>query len=166
MKIKSPKDFFSGLLFVLFGAAFAWGSTTYRVGTSASMGPGYFPLLLGLVLAFLGLVILLRSLVWQGLNSVTETDRVGAWAFRPLFFIIAANVLFGVLLGGLPRLGLPAAGLVLAIYGLTVVAGLAGDRFSLKQSLLLATVLSAGSYLAFVVWLRLQLLVWPAFLSA
>ena len=35
MKIKSQKDFFAGLMFMCVGVAFAWGATTYNVGTGA-----------------------------------------------------------------------------------------------------------------------------------
>ena len=42
--IKSQKDFFSGLMFMVVGGLFAWGATSYSVGTAARMGPGYFPL--------------------------------------------------------------------------------------------------------------------------
>ena len=38
MKIKSNKDFASGLMFMGVGVAFAWGATTYNVGTGARMG--------------------------------------------------------------------------------------------------------------------------------
>jgi len=165
MRIRNQKDSFSGLLFMLVGLAFAWGASQYRIGISASMGPGYFPLMLGLMLALLGVAIVLRALAWRAPPDAADPGKVGAWAVKPLFFIIAANLLFGLLLGGLPRFGLPAMGLVLAIYGLTVVAGMAGERFSLKESLLLATVLALGSYLAFVLLLKLQFVVWPAFLS-
>jgi len=74
-------------------------------------------------------------------------------------------VLFGILLGGLPSLKIPAMGLIAAIYGLTVVASLAGERFSLKEVLILATILSIGSYLAFIVLLKLQFPVWPTFIT-
>ena len=50
MKIKSQKDFFAGLMFMCVGVAFAWGATTYNVGTGARMGPGYFPLMLAVTL--------------------------------------------------------------------------------------------------------------------
>ena len=66
--IKSQKDFFSGLMFMLVGGAFAWGATGYTVGNGARMGPGYFPLLLGIVLAVLGLTfvgMVLRGPFWQ-----------------------------------------------------------------------------------------------------
>ena len=54
MNIKSQKDFFSGLMFTVVGGAFAYGATSYTVGTGARMGPGYFPLVLGVILALLG----------------------------------------------------------------------------------------------------------------
>ena len=63
MKIKSQKDFFSGLMFMAVGVAFAWGATTYNIGEGARMGPGYFPLVLGILLAGLGAFIIFESLV-------------------------------------------------------------------------------------------------------
>ena len=81
-----------------------------------------------------------------------------------MFFIIAANLLFGILLGGLPSLGIPAMGLIAAIFGVTLVASLAGDTFNLKEVLILSVVLSIGSYLAFIVLLKLQFPVWPTFI--
>ena len=51
MSIKSEKDFASGVLFIVTGAAFAWNCATgHSVGSAAQMGPGYFPLVLSLVL--------------------------------------------------------------------------------------------------------------------
>ena len=48
MTIKSQKDFFSGLLFMAAGVTFAWLASGYTIGHGAQMGPGYFPLVLGL----------------------------------------------------------------------------------------------------------------------
>ena len=161
MKIKSQKDFYSGLLYTVVGAAFAYGATSYNIGTGARMGPGYFPLLLGTILAIIGGVILLKALVVE-----TPTgDRIGSWAWKPLSFIIAGNLLFGVLLGGLPSIKFPAMGLIVAIYGTTLVVSMAGDKFKLKEVLILATVLSVLSYLAFIVLLKLQFPVWPSFIA-
>jgi hypothetical protein len=161
VKIKSQKDFFSGLMFMGVGVAFAWGSTSYSVGTGARMGPGYFPLMLGILLAILGSAIAFKALVVETENG----DKIGAWARRPNGFIIGANVLFGILLGGLPSIKLPAMGMVVAIYGLTIVASLAGERFKLKEVLILATILTVGSYLAFIKLLNLQFPVWPTFIT-
>ena len=159
--IKSQKDFYSGLMFMLIGGAFAWGATSYSVGTGARMGPGYFPLLLGIVLAVLGACILFYSLV----EHTEDGEPVGKFAWRPIVFVLGANVAFGILLAGLPSLGVPAMGLILAIYALVIIASMAGDHFVLKDVLILATILSVGSYLAFIVLLKLQMPVWPTFIT-
>ncbi len=181
MNIKSQKDFFSGLMFMAVGVAFAWGvlgdkfeisvdvatkawilvKTNYAVGTGARMGPGYFPLMLGILLAILGLVIMFKALVVEAFGG----DKIGAWAWKPLFFIIAANLLFGVLLAGLPKYGIPAMGLIVGIYALVFVASVAEPGWKVKNTFILATVLAAGSYIAFVYVLKLQFPVWPAFLT-
>jgi hypothetical protein len=161
VNIKSQKDFFAGLMFMSVGVAFAWGATNYPIGDGARMGPGYFPLVLGVLLAILGGLITFQALVLE-----TEVDdRIGAFAWRPLIFIILANVVFGVLLGGLPSIGLPPMGMVIAIYALTFIASAAGEEFSVKTCLILASVLAVGSYLAFIVVLKLQFPVWPAFIT-
>ena len=161
MKIKSQKDFFSGLMFTVIGAAFAYGATSYNVGTGARMGPGYFPLLLGVILALLGAVILFKALVVE----TPDGDHIGALAYKPLIFIIAGNLLFGVLLGGLPSIGLPAMGLIVAIFGTTIVVSMAGDQFSFKETIVLSSILSIMSYAAFIMLLKLQFPVWPTFIS-
>jgi len=161
VKIKSQKDFFAGLMFTIVGAAFALGATTYTVGNGARMGPGYFPLMLGILLAVLGSAILFESLVVE----TSDGEKIGKWAWRPLAFIILANVLFGVMIGGLPSIKLPAMGMILGIYVLTIVASMADGHFKLKEVLVLATILSIGSYLAFVVLLKLQFPVWPTFIT-
>ncbi len=67
MKIKSPKDFWAGLMFIGFGVFFvAWALTHYQMGTSVRMGPAYFPVMLGGLLAFLGVLVLLESFALSG----------------------------------------------------------------------------------------------------
>ena len=161
MNIKSQKDFFSGLMFMGVGAAFARGATTYNVGEGARMGPGYFPLMLGVLMAILGIAVTFKSLVVETEGG----DKIGKWAWKPLVYIIAANLLFGVLLGGLPSIKLPAMGMIAAIYALTFVASMAEAGWKVKNTFILATVLAAGSYVAFVVVLKLQFAVWPTFIT-
>ena len=159
--IKSQKDFFSGLMFTLVGAAFAWGATNYNIGTGARMGPGYFPLLLGIFLAVLGAFITFYSLV----EHTEDGEPVGAFAWKPIVYILGSNVVFGIFLAGLPSVGIPAMGLIAAIYALVIIASKAGETFILKEVLILSTVLSVGSYLAFIKLLKLQMPVWPAFIT-
>ncbi len=161
MNIKSQKDFFSGLLFMTVGIAFAWGATTYKVGDGARMGPGYFPLMLGVLMAILGAVITFKALVVE----TEDGDKIGSWAWKPLFFIIAGNLMFGLLLGGLPSIKFPAFGLIAAIYALTLISAMAGEEFKLREVLVLATVLAVMSYVTFIMLLKLQFPVWPAFIT-
>ena len=161
MQRKGQRDFFSGLIFTVIGSGFAIGVKNYNMGDGARMGPGYFPLVLGVLLALLGAVAMFQSFV----SGSPGGDKVGKWAWKPLGFVIGANVLFGVMVGGLPSIGLPPMGLIMAIFGLTIVASLAGDRFQLQEVLILSAILSAGSYVAFVVLLKLQFPVWPVFIT-
>jgi hypothetical protein len=161
VNIKSQKDFFCGLMFMGVGAAFAWGATTYNVGEGARMGPGYFPLMLGILLTVIGMAVTFVALVVE----VADGARIGKWAWKPLFFIIAGNIVFGILLAGLPSLKVPAMGLIVAIYALTFITSMAEAGWKVKTTFILATVLAVGSYFAFVVALKLQFPVWPAFIT-
>jgi hypothetical protein len=161
LKIKSQKGFFSGVMFAATGIAFAWGATSYSVGSGARMGPGYFPLMLGVLLAILGAVIIFTAIIVE----TEDGDKIGRWAWKPLAYVIGANLIFGLFLGGLPKIGLPAMGLNAAIYALVFVASMAGDKVNFKHVGILATILAIGSYLAFIVLLKLQMPVWPTFIS-
>jgi uncharacterized membrane protein YccC len=162
MKIKSQKDFWSGLMFMGFGIAFAWGATNYTIGEGARMGPGYFPVMLGSLLTLIGLFITFEALVVE----TEDGEPVGKFAWKPLLFIIGSNLVFGILLAGLPKLGIPAMGLIVAIYALTFIASMAGEEHKNKEVAVLATVLAIISYLAFILLLKLQFPVWPSFLTA
>ena len=148
-------------MFMAIGLAFAWGATTYSIGTGARMGPGYFPLLLGVMMAILGAVITFNSLVIERVGG----DKIGKWAYKPLIYVIGANLIFGVCLGGLPSIKLPPMGLIFGIYVLTFIASMAEAGWKVKATLILSTVLAIMSYVAFVVILKLQFPVWPAFIT-
>jgi hypothetical protein len=161
MRIKSQKDFVAGLMFLATGVAFAWGATNYTIGEGARMGPGYFPLVLGIILSAIGLFVVFEAMVVE----TEDGERIGNVAWKPLFFIIFSNVIFGICIGGVPKAGVPAMGLMVGIYALTFVAALAGEEFKAKEVAVLATVLAIISYLAFIVLLKLQFPVWPSFLT-
>jgi hypothetical protein len=75
LKIKSQKDFWSGLMFVVLGVGFAWGATAYSFGSSARPGPAYFPFGLGVLTACLGGLMLFKALTIE----VEGGDRIGPW---------------------------------------------------------------------------------------
>lgn len=161
MALKNTQDFYAGLLFSVLGGAFAWGATSYDIGSAAEMGPGYFPLVLGMLLVALGVAITAKAFGQPNADART----IGPWAWRPLICIVLANLLFGVLLVGLPSIGLPAMGMWVAIVVMTVVASMARKGFSWTEALVQGLVLAMGSYLVFVLGLNLQFPVWPAFMQ-
>lgn len=148
-------------MFMCVGVAFAWGASSYTIGSGAHMGPGYFPLVLGVLLAVLGGVITFKALVVETVDG----DKIGAFAWKPLVFIILANLVFGAMIGGLPSIHLPPMGLIVGIYALTFIAAFAGEEFKWKEVAVLATILAIMSYLAFIKLLNLQFPVWPAFIG-
>lgn len=153
MKIKSQRDFWSGLMFVVVGVVFAVGATNYSMGTSARPGPGYFPLILSVLMALLGGFVLFKSLTIE----VEGGDPIGAIAWRPLLVIVAAITVFGA---ALPRLGL-----VVTVPILILMTSLAGDEFKWKGVLATAIVLTVGSWAIFVLGLKLVIPMWPWFVG-
>ena len=153
MKIKSQKDFWSGLLFVAIGIGFAWGATNYNFGSSARPGPGFFPFGLGLLMAILGSVVLFKALVVE----TEDGDPIGPWAFRPLLIIMASVGLFGYTL--------PLLGMAVALPILIVMCSLAGDEFHWKDAVISVLVLTLGSWLIFIYGLKLVIPLWPKFIT-
>lgn len=154
MKIKSQKDFWSGLMFVATGLGFAAGATNYSFGTSARPGPGYFPFGLGVLLAILGALVLFKSLTIESEGG----DPVGAIPWRPLGLITLSVVVFG--------LALPKLGMVISLPILIMIASLAGDEFKFKEVLINIVVLTVGSWAIFIKGLNLVIPLWPAFMTA
>ncbi len=161
MKIKNEPDFYSGIMFMATGIAFAWGATNYNIGGAGRMGPGYFPFMLGILMTLVGAGVTFNALSIKTSNE----EKIGKWAWRPLFYVIAANVVFGVLLAGVRDFGIPAFGMIVGIYALTFIASMAQASWKFKPTLILATALAIGSYLVFVLALKLQFPVWPEFIT-
>ena len=153
MKIKSQKDFWSGLMFVVMGLGFAAGATSYNFGSSARPGPAYFPFGLGILLAVLGALILFKALSVESEGG----DPVGAIAWKPLGLIVMSVVVFGA---ALPRLGL-----FISLPILILIASLAGDEFKLKEVVINSLVLTLGSWAVFIKGLALVIPLWPAFIA-
>jgi Tripartite tricarboxylate transporter TctB family len=109
----------------------------------------------------LGCVITFKALT----VATADGEKFGTIAWKPLFCIIGANLLFGICLGGLPSIGLPSMGMMVGIFVLTFTASLAADRYKPVEVLILAVVLCIISYLAFIKLLNLQFPFWPAFLT-
>ena len=153
MKIKSQKDFWSGVMFITVGIAFAWGSLSYSFGSSARPGPAYFPFGLGVLMAILGAMVLFKSLTLE----VEGGDKIGAWAWKPLLIITGAVAIFGWTL--------PHLGMVVSLPLLVVMSALAGNEFHWKDALINSIVLTAGSWVIFIWGLKLTIPLWPTFIG-
>ena len=153
LKIKSQRDFFSGLMFVIVGVVFAVGATNYSMGSSAKPGAGYFPLILSVLMAILGAVVLFKSLTIETEGG----DPIGSIAWRPLLVIVASIAVFGL---ALPRLGM-----FMTIPLLIVMVSFAGDDFSWKGVIATAVVLTLGSWVIFIWGLNLTIPLKPAFMG-
>jgi Tripartite tricarboxylate transporter TctB family len=154
LKIKSQKDFWSGLMFVVVGAAFAWGSTNYNFGSSARPGPAYFPFGLGVLTAVLGAVLLFKALTIETEGG----DPIGAWAWKPLLVIAGAVAIVGW--------AIPNLGMFVSLPLLVIGSALAGDEFHWKDALINSVVLTAGSWFIFIWGLKLTIPLWPRFIGA
>lgn len=150
MKIKSPKDFWAGLMFIAFGLFFLVVSRNYQMGSAVRMGPAYFPTVLGGIMAVLGGIVLFQSLVLEG-------AKMPKFSFKPIFFISLSLILFGYLLKPL--------GFILSLVILTFVSAFGGHEFKTKEVTILTVVLIIFSVLVFVKGLTLPFPLWPDFMS-
>lgn len=149
MQIKSSKDFWSGLMFMVVGAAFAVGALEYNFGSSARPGPAYFPFGLGVLLALLGALVLFKALTLE----VEGGDKIGRFAWKPLIIIVVSVAGFGFLV--------PRAGLLITLPLLVLVSAMAGDEFRWKEAVLNAAILTGLCWAVFIYGLGLTLPLYP-----
>jgi hypothetical protein len=147
MRIRSPKDFWAGLIFVAIGGGFVLLSQQYRLGDMHRMGPAMFPTLVGVLLSALGLVMALRAFVLDG-------EPVPRFYARPIGISLIAIVLFGIALQWL--------GLVAAIAVLVLVGAYATRDVRPLENLALAAVMIVFSVAVFAWLLGLPLPLWPS----
>ena len=165
MKIKSPRDFWAGVMFMGFGLGFvliALGPPAfvvelakqfdskleygYQMGNAVRMGPAYFPTVLGGILAVLGVFVLVESLAIQG-------PKVARFYFRPLLLILAGCLAFAYLLKPL--------GMVLSIVALVFIVAFGSHESRFKEVAILTVAMIVFSVLVFVKGLTLPFPIWP-----
>ena len=146
MRIRSPKDFWAGLIFIAIGGGFVLLAQQYRLGDMHRMGPAMFPTLIGALLAVLGAIIALRAFAFLG-------ESVPRLYLRPIGVSVLAIALFGVALQWL--------GLVAAVAVLVLVGAYAARDVRPLENLALAAVMIAFSVAVFVWLLGLPLPLWP-----
>lgn len=151
MRVRSPRDFWAGIMFTGVGLFFvAWSFAHYQMGSAVRMGPGYFPAVLGGLLVLLGVIVLLQSLAFDG-------PKVEAFHFKPLVLVSLSVLAYGYLM--------QPGGLAVATAVAVVIGALAGNEFKWKEVLVLALVLVIFSWLVFVKGLTLPFPMCPSFIE-
>ena len=148
--LKNPKDFWSGVMFAVIGFAFAIIVKVYDypMGTASRMGAGYFPFVLGNIMGVIGLVVIAQALLTSG-------GPISKFAWRPLFWVLLAFVIFGLTAKFL--------GLVIAILLLVVISSYGGHEHKWKEAIISSIILAAASIGVFVYGLKLPFPIWPEF---
>lgn len=137
------KDILAGALFIALGLAFAVGALAYEIGDPLRMGPGYMPLVLGLILTGLGVGIVIKAFI------AGEGGEIGRVEWRAIVLIVAALIFFGLTVRGL--------GVGASLLGTTLLASLARARTSLMEAVLVAVGLTVLSVVLFIFVLQLRL---------
>lgn len=150
-RIRNQKDFAAGVIYIVAGAAFGIGALNYKIGEASRMGPGWFPLAIGILLVVAGIATLAGSF---SRKAVAETLRVPH--LPTIAWILGAVVLFGLLL--------KPAGLVASLAVLVMVSSLASHEFSWKGALINSVVLILFSVGVFIKGIDLLIPLWPAFI--
>ncbi|MGH2417750.1 MAG: tripartite tricarboxylate transporter TctB family protein [Candidatus Limnocylindria bacterium] len=137
------KDILAGVIFVVLGVAFATGSLAYEIGTPLRMGPAYYPLVLGGILAGLGAMVVIKGFI------AGEGESIGDLDVRAVVLVTAALLFFGLTVRGL--------GLIGALFGASLLGALARAATSIREVVLIAAGLTALSVVIFVFALQLRL---------
>jgi Tripartite tricarboxylate transporter TctB family len=133
--IRSPKDFWTGLIYIFFGSSAVIIALDYGMGTALRMGPAYFPTVLGVLLALIGIISLVRSFIEPG-------SPIGGIAFKGLLLVVGSTLVFGFIVRG--------TGLAVALPVLVIMSAYASVRFRWGPSLTLAAGLTLFCVLVFL----------------
>jgi hypothetical protein len=145
-RVRGAQDLCAGLLFVFFGALALYLARAYPFGTAMRMGPGYFPTILGGILALLGAAILLKGLLVRG-------PAIGTFALVPLVLILSAVALFAVTVERF--------GILVAVALAVVVSALPSGQFRWGEVAALLVVMAALAVGLFTYGLGLPFKVFP-----
>jgi hypothetical protein len=139
-------------MFAVCGVAFAGFAQEYDMGTGQRMGPAFFPTMLGILLALIGVIIGIKALAGE-----TNQGKVEKFHFDALGWVLGAVVLFGLLLRP--------AGLIVALLVLVGVSAFGSHDFKWKEAVLLAIGLVLLVLAVFIWGLKLTIPVLPAFMQ-
>ncbi|ABR91100.1 small permease component of tripartite tricarboxylate transporter [Janthinobacterium sp. Marseille] len=133
--IRHPKDFWTGVIFLVIGLAAVIIGRDYNMGTAGKMGPAYFPTILGGLLALIGVAAMVRAFFHDG-------EPVGKFAVKETILILTGVLLFGFLVRG--------AGLVVAVFAIIMFSAYASAKFKWIPAIALAIGAAVFAVVVFV----------------
>jgi hypothetical protein len=139
---RNPKDLLTGLLFIAVGLAAVYFVRGHQIGTAMRMGPAYFPTMLGVLLALIGIALVIRSFMRPGLP-------LGRFKIAKVAWVVGSILLFGLLLRGM--------GLVIAIIVIVVLSAYASEKFRWPVALTLAVGIAISSAIIFIALLGIPI---------
>lgn len=142
------KDMLSGLLMVALAAGFAWlvlKPQGLSLGTARAMGPGYFPLMVAIVLAALGLIMIV-------LSFGRETESIELVPLRSVALVMLGPVLFALLVRPL--------GFVAAVAAMVMVSAWSSQRMTWKWAIYTTFGMVVFSVLLFYYMLAMPISLW------
>lgn len=145
MKVRDYHDVIGGVFLIAVGLFFALYGRNYEFGTTSEMGPGYFPVLLGWVLAFLGVVVALPAWFKEG-----KPIRV---KWKNAFFVVISLLLYGFLLDKL--------GLVISTFVTALLSSYAAKDMKRLERIVVCVAITAITVAVFKYGLNMFIPVWP-----
>ena len=124
-----------GALLIATGLFFGIQALSMEIGTTFRMGPGFFPLVLATILVLLGAIIFVQA-------TRIEGEPLGAIAWRGMFFILPAPILFGLTVRGL--------GFLPALFISALAASFASHKMKPLSAIVLSICITVFSYFVFI----------------
>lgn len=140
IKHKDRRDLWGGLIVIALGIVTSLHAWSYPIGSASHMGPGFFPMVLGVLLMVFGSLIIA--------TAQDPPPTIQKICFRIVGMVTAAMVSFSVLLA--------ASGLIPAIMASTLLSGLAGRDHDWRLSVKIGLSLSLLSAVIFKYILGMQ----------
>jgi hypothetical protein len=140
--IRRSNDWWCGLLFLAVGIAAVGFGRNHPIGTAMRMGPAYFPMWLGSILAVIGAAVVIRAAFRPG-------PPLERFAYRKIALVLGSTVLFGLLLRR--------TGFALSLIVLVILSAYASRSFRWPAATTLAVTLAAGCIVVFVWLLKLPI---------
>ena len=148
--LTQKKDYYAGGLMTLIGIGAVMEARHYNVGTLFHMGPGFFPIILGVVMTFLGILI---AGVAATATAVDDDQLIMPKPEWRAWICILAGPIFFIILGNL-------GGLLPATFACVFVSAMGDRESTLKSALILATCVTVLGVLLFSYLLQVSLPMW------